>query len=397
MKVYVYVGHGHPLRIQKPLEDEVVLDWVDIGYSEAVGNEASRSGSPAGADGYSPFLGMRDKVLNDQKVRGVAHVLDHPKLPFQPFLANRIAFPSEALSKPCPGLSPKDRTCALTGRKRVLGQVDLAYLQLDLTATSNEGGILHRLGYVFEGSRHLLRRFQVELVAAEGEPLRIVQVRAGLYGQQNLMGSSVVPGQVMAVVGCHQGDSEPFGQVYESGVHRILFRNPVPLDLDEEVFPAEDIEIPAQRFFGHIGLALQEAYRRLSFQTPCQSDEPFGIASQSLQVHTGFVVEAFQEPDGYYLHEVQVPCLILRQEDQMVRLVAKALGLVQSRLTGKVYLASQNGLYSGGLARFVETDHPVHHAVIRDGQRVHTHLLGQRRDLAYSAGAVQQAVFRVNV
>ncbi|SIG92927.1 Uncharacterised protein [Mycobacteroides abscessus subsp. abscessus] len=48
-KVYINIWHGYPLRIKKALKQELMLNWVSIGYIKDVRHHGSGRRSPAGA------------------------------------------------------------------------------------------------------------------------------------------------------------------------------------------------------------------------------------------------------------------------------------------------------------------------------------------------------------
>ena len=64
---------------------------------------------------------------------------------------------------------------------------------------------------------------------------------------------------------------------------------------------------------------------------------------------------------------------------------------------GDVRLHADDGLYALLAAGVIEIYHAVHYAVIGYGERIETELISAVDKIAYSGGAVQKAVFRMNV
>ena len=69
-EVDVDVGQRHALGIEEALEDQVVLDRVDVGDPQAVGDEAAGRGSAARADGDALLACVPDEIPGDQEVPG---------------------------------------------------------------------------------------------------------------------------------------------------------------------------------------------------------------------------------------------------------------------------------------------------------------------------------------
>ena len=79
-EVDVDVGHRDPLGVQEALEDDVVLDRIDAGDAEAVGDQAAGRGAAARADRDAVAPRVVDEVGDDQEVAGEAHRVDHAEL-----------------------------------------------------------------------------------------------------------------------------------------------------------------------------------------------------------------------------------------------------------------------------------------------------------------------------
>ena len=82
-KINVKVGHGHPLGVQKPLEQQVVLQRVQVGDAQRIGHQRAGTRSTAGAHRTAVVLGPVDEVTNNQEVAWESHVQDHIDLEVQ--------------------------------------------------------------------------------------------------------------------------------------------------------------------------------------------------------------------------------------------------------------------------------------------------------------------------
>src|SRR5205814_5650861 len=68
-EVAVDVGHRHAVDVEEPLEDEAVLDGVEVGDAEAVGDEASSGAAAPGPDHDAALPGGVVEVADDEEVR----------------------------------------------------------------------------------------------------------------------------------------------------------------------------------------------------------------------------------------------------------------------------------------------------------------------------------------
>jgi hypothetical protein len=83
-EVHVEVGHGHPLRVQEALEQQVVLQRVQVGDGQHIGHQRARTGAPARAHRAAVGLGPLDEVRHDEEVAREPHLQDGVELELQP-------------------------------------------------------------------------------------------------------------------------------------------------------------------------------------------------------------------------------------------------------------------------------------------------------------------------
>ena len=84
VEIDVDIRHGDTLWIEESFKEEIVLDGVEIGDPEAIGNRASRGASPSGADGDAVPLGPVDEVLDDKEIIGETHPGDGLQFEVEP-------------------------------------------------------------------------------------------------------------------------------------------------------------------------------------------------------------------------------------------------------------------------------------------------------------------------
>ena len=85
LEIHVDVGHGEPRGVQEALEQQVVLDRIQIGDLQGIGDRAPCCGSPPGAHSNVVVTREPDEVPGDQEIGGETHAVDHRELKIEPF------------------------------------------------------------------------------------------------------------------------------------------------------------------------------------------------------------------------------------------------------------------------------------------------------------------------
>ena len=83
-EIDVKVGHTDPLGVQKPLEQQIVFDRVDVGDAERVGGETARARTAPRSDRDILTFRVADKIVDDQIVFGITHFDYDRQLVFEP-------------------------------------------------------------------------------------------------------------------------------------------------------------------------------------------------------------------------------------------------------------------------------------------------------------------------
>ncbi|CAB4639765.1 unannotated protein [freshwater metagenome] len=74
VEVHVDVGHRNTAWIEKPFEQQIVFDWIQIGYLQAVGNGTTCRGTTTRTHPNVLFARISDQVPNNEKIRAEPHV-----------------------------------------------------------------------------------------------------------------------------------------------------------------------------------------------------------------------------------------------------------------------------------------------------------------------------------
>ena len=98
-EVHVDIRHRHTLRVQEPLEVQIVLHGVDVRDLQAVRHHRSGRAAAPWSHRYSPALGVPHKVRHNEEIVRKAHFLDHVQLIIQLLPVFRLCL-TVPLSKP---------------------------------------------------------------------------------------------------------------------------------------------------------------------------------------------------------------------------------------------------------------------------------------------------------
>ena len=87
IEVHIDIGEGDTVRVQETLEQQVVLNGVNLGNAQAVGNGRTGGRTTSGAYPYAQFgAGGIDEVLHDEEVAREPHGLHDVELELESFL-----------------------------------------------------------------------------------------------------------------------------------------------------------------------------------------------------------------------------------------------------------------------------------------------------------------------
>src|SRR5688500_4364084 len=87
-EIDIEVRHGHAVRVEEALEQELEAQWIKIGDSERIGHQRTSARTAPRSHGNALRLRPLDEIRNDQEIAGIAHLDDHPEFKLQPLLIN---------------------------------------------------------------------------------------------------------------------------------------------------------------------------------------------------------------------------------------------------------------------------------------------------------------------
>src|SRR5262249_28630259 len=134
----------------------------------------------------------------------------------------------------------------------------------------------------------------------------------------------VVRVDIVQVVRRQQRRARLATEVVEQRVERALgrLRSVVILHLNVEVLRPEDVLIPARRRPRAVQVATQQQLGYLAGKAAGGDDQSLGVPLQNLLVDTRTIVIATGVGDGRQLEQVVVARAILRQQQQVIVVVA---------------------------------------------------------------------------
>ena len=172
------------------------------------------------------------------------------------------------------------------------------------------------------------------------------------------------------------------------------------LDLQVETVFEDLLELAALRT-RLVYLAVDHQVGERSLGTGGKGDQPLAVFFQQLHVHARLVVESLEIAGRSELHQVPVARGVLREHDEMGRLVGSCAAPDRTPLLAaarrQVQLATDDRLESRVLDRLVKLHGAEHVSMIGHGDGGHVVGFGGCCEIFNAAGAVEEAVVRMVV
>ncbi len=328
-EVDVDVRVGRPTLVDEALEEQPMTDGVDAGDAEHVGDDRITGAAPA-LGGDAAFPGEAHEVPADEEELGQAGPLDDLQLVGELLddgrrhgvVALAGAFVAEPLEVAEGRLAARDREA----REAVAleAQVDgAARTELAGRAQARPPGVRH--------ARCLLPRRQLgqrlgrlEMVLPVGPPQMraLVERQAMADGDQHVGQLAILGQRVVAVVGDHDRQAQPLGQVRGLGDQEVVVGQEVVLQLQEEAGPQADhrrigLDI-APRDAGRAGpIAGQQTTGDLAMPTARERDQPLDMLGQERLREAGHALGPGQVRSADQPAEAPVAGQVAGQEDEM--------------------------------------------------------------------------------
>ena len=199
-----------------------------------------------------------------------------------------------------------------------VGQQRLAERDVELGPLGDPQRVVARLRHLAEQVPHLVGGLEVVLLTLDLEALRVRERRPGLHAQQRVVRLVVLAVGVVRVVGGQQRGADAAGDVEQLRVRLALRRQPVILQLDEEVVLAEDLLQPSRLLERTLVVALEQRLQHVSTETSGGGDQTLVVLLEQLPVHPRLVVVALEERQARQLDQVAVAGLVLGQQREVV-------------------------------------------------------------------------------
>ena len=273
----------------------------------------------------------------------------------------------------------------------------LSKLELDLTAFCNLYRVGECLRVLREQRRHFVRILDVELLRLELHAGRVIHGLAHLNGHQHVLNARIRLGEIMRVVRCHQTDVQLSGKLVQTFIDFLLQRNAVVLNFKVEMLPVKNIEKLLAEVIRAVHITVRQRTRNRARQTRRQTNQTFAVRAQQLHVDTRLHIEALRETARHHVDEVAVAGHVLAQQDEVRVPLAVDVAAVKARMRRQIHLAADDRMDPLRLAGAVKVDHAVHDAMVGQRARGLPQLCHTVHQLFDTAGAVQQAVFAVDM
>ena len=374
-EVHVEVRHRDALRIQEPLEQQVIAQRVEIGDAERVRDQRARAGATARTHRHAVLARPADEIRHDQEVARETHLADHVELARQPGLVGSALRRSAGADdrRAQSGLEAGARLLAqmildaAARGHRVGRQGRLAEPHLEVQPPRDLDGILERLRQVGEQLRHLLRGAQVLLLAVAARTRGVGEQRAFLDADPRLVRLEIVARHEAHVVGRDDRHAARHREPELAGDAFLVAGAPGALQLEVEPV-VEQREPRLERAPGLVVAPREQRPAHVAFTSARQGDESgrrVGIEPSALQSRAVTAL-AFEIRPGHEPGEVEVASRVLAQQYEAARLGPLAL-LAHQRID------AHQRLQPARLRRTVELDEGEQVALVGHGHGRHAH------------------------
>ena len=327
-EVDVEVGHGHPLRVQEALEQQLVLQGVQVGDLQGVGHQRAGPGATPRADRAAVVLGPVDEVAHDQEVTREVHLQDHVDLELQPlFVARALALAlcrvgvqmDQALFQPLvrgvAEIGVGAQLFAVDRRNRVFRQHGLAELEREAATPRNFQRVGQRAGKVGKQCRHLGAGFEVLLTREAPHPALVAQDLAVGDAHPCLMRLVVLCLSKLHRVRGHHRQLQACRQLHGGHHMGLVVNTPCPLQFDVEAV-RKGLGQRQCHIVGTRGIALQQCRAERPGLGAGEQDQAFVQFAQPFKAaHAVRLAGVLRPGAGQQLTQVQVALAVLHQQD----------------------------------------------------------------------------------
>ena len=416
-KIDIEVGRRNAFGIQESLEEQFETQRVEIGDAEEVGDDTTRAGAAARADGDVLFPGPIDEIPNDEEVIDEAGLADDAELVVDA-LGEGLG---EGLVGECLrgggvkavalGEAEETEFPKIAGAIGAGGdfwgegifRIPLAALgerDGEIAHLRDQLGVRHGLGHLAEELRHLVAGLQVEFLTGEPHTFLVIDLRAGLNAEHRIVGAGVMLADVVNIVGGDDLQVELFAQLQEPGNDFKLLGDAMVLDFDEVVFAAEDLDEASAGLARLLVAVVKEVLGDEGCEAAGEADQAVGVFRECFKVGAGFVIKPLEVCVGDQLEQILIAREVFREEAEVKHALAVLVGAAVFLETGgldEVEFTADERLDALGLGLVVKLYRAVEIAVVGESERLHAQLRGAVHEPVYPARTVEQTVVGVDV
>ena len=395
-EVHIEIRHTDALGVQKALEDQIIADGVDIRDAHTVGSDTARTGAASRPHRDTLTFCKIDIVPHDEVVVGITHRLDHADLVFQAVDVGLRHVRAIAALQAIPAELFKVGLIVHAVRGLVIRDLGVAELKVKIALL----GDFSRIGTGFrhhgEQLVHLVGGLDVEFIGLELHAVGILNGLAGLDAQQDALHLGVLFAQIMGVVGGCYGDARLPGKLDELRQNGSILLQAVILQFDVVILCTEQVPVPQRSRLCALVVPCQNGLRDLARQTGRKADQSLVVLLQKLLIHAWLGIKALHKTGRDHFDQVLIAGLVFAQQDQMV-VAVYSIYLIKAGAGGNIDFAPDDGLDTRLFSGFIKLHTAVHHAVVGAGNGGLSALLHPLHQLVDTTGAVQQAVFRMDM
>ena len=260
-------------------------------------------------------------------------------------------------------------------------EIPASEIQLDIDRVGDLLAARYGMFEALEALVHFRLGPQEELVVVHPHAVAIRPEFTRADAHQDILDLGVLAFGIVGVVGGHQGQTHPVGDVDRTEQLLALDRYPIVHDLDEvPVFeelgkPSRDVLSLLDRSCGIRSSKYEPG--KFARHASAQADNPLAVEFEQLLVDSRFVVEAFEVGARSKADQIAKTGLILSKKRQVVGSLFRGVGIARVSATrGDVSLIADDGVDSRCFGLFVELQGPVQVTVVGKCQGVHSEIFG---------------------
>ena len=394
----VDVRHRDALGIQKAFEDQSVLQWIDVGNAHHVGHHRAGRRTAAWPNRNAAPLREMDEVPNNEDVADETGLLENLDLTLQTLLNLVIASSALAVTLVQTFLAKFSQItlARFPFRHRILRIFRTAEFQIEMAAFADFERVRDCFRKIAEQFAHFLRRFEIKLRHVM-HALLVLHHFAGADAKHHVVRLVIGSPQKMHVVRGDQADPQIFRELRQHTIASVLFLDSVIVQLDEEIFRAENVAILSRGLFRMVELVRLNRGIDFAGETTAQADQTRGVRCQKLLIDPRPVVKPVEMRGGNEFNQIAISGFVLRQQSEMIRRVAHRIRPIFVRSRRDVRFAA-NDRFDPGFGRLlIKLNRAEKIAVICHRDRGHLEFHRSFHQLLHPDRAIEERVFGMEV